>query len=185
MTLRTRQAEFSSAYGARVYCVETGPNGLVPAGVATCRRSRWLTTPTSLTAIPVYSIYLVPIGSFLRADQYQARENGDLWVLSPGKSPHRIGNLKANAANWSPDGQRLAFTLHGNVYVAKGDGSQSRQIAAISGDALWPRWSPDGKRLRFTENNYNPGEVWESIWEVAADGSNLHRLLEGVEQSPA
>jgi Tol biopolymer transport system component/DNA-binding winged helix-turn-helix (wHTH) protein len=168
--------------GARVYCVETGPNGLVLAGVATAGGG------TDVTHLldgytGVFDLSR-PHWELLAGRSVSGQENGDLWVLSPGKSPHRIGNLKANAANWSPDGQRLAFTLHGNVYVAKGDGSQSRQIAAISGDALWPRWSPDGKRLRFTENNYNPGEVWESIWEVAADGSNLHRLLEGWNNPP-
>lgn len=168
--------------GARVYCVETSPNGLVLAGVATAGGG----TDVTHLLDGYTSVFDLsrPHWELLAGRSVSGQESEDLWVLSPGKSPRRIGNLKANSANWSPDGQRLAFTLHGNVYVAKSDGSQSRRIAAVSGDALWPRWSPDGKRLRFTENNYNPGEVWESIWEIAADGSNLHRLLEGWNNPP-
>jgi Tol biopolymer transport system component len=39
-----------------------------------------------------------------------------------------------------------------------------------------PRWSPDGSHLRFTVRDTNLGSL-NSLWEVAADGSNLHPLL--------
>ena len=39
----------------------------------------------------------------------------------------------------------------------------------------WLRWAPDGKTLRFTTN----GPVGTAMWEVAADGGNLHELLPG------
>src|SRR5262249_15983380 len=42
-------------------------------------------------------------------------------------------------------------------------------------------WSPDGTRLRFTMRD--PGTTRDSIWEVLADGSNLHRLLPGWNES--
>ncbi len=38
-------------------------------------------------------------------------------------------------------------------------------------------WSPGGKHLRFTEANFNTNTA--SIWEVSADGTNLHRILSG------
>src|SRR5262249_37465013 len=40
-----------------------------------------------------------------------------------------------------------------------------------------PRWSPDGTKLRFSI--YNPETRLHSLWEVSADGNNLHPLLPG------
>jgi Tol biopolymer transport system component len=105
---------------------------------------------------------------------------GELWVVPLFKGPaKRIGDLKANAANWSADGRNLAYALRETLFVAKADGTAARKIAEITGQILWPRWSPDGKVIRFTENDYHNGEVLESIWEVGANGSNLRRLLDG------
>jgi len=47
--------------------------------------------------------------------------------------------------------------------------------------SFWLRWSPDGKRLSFTRNE--PGSYFNDLWEVSADGSNLHRKLPGWKSS--
>jgi Tol biopolymer transport system component len=44
------------------------------------------------------------------------------------------------------------------------------------------RWSPDGHVLRFTVGD--PGKPTLSLWEVSADGGNLHRLLDGWRGAP-
>lgn len=169
--------------GVRVYFLEKGPNGTTLASVPVAGGGTGLIPlPEAYTGIYDLSPFRSELlGGRLRSDQ----EGGDLWVLPMlGGSPRRISNLHANAANWSPDGKQIAFAFHKNLYVSNADGSQARKIAEIPGQALWLRWSPDSKTLRFTENDYHNGEVWESIWEIGADGSNLRRLLNGWNNPP-
>jgi Tol biopolymer transport system component len=47
-------------------------------------------------------------------------------------------------------------------------------LARTPGRAYWIRWSPDGRQLRFTLHETESDE-W-SLWEVAADGTDLHAL---------
>ncbi len=61
------------------------------------------------------------------------------------------------------------------LFAVKNDGSDAKQIVSVPGsEATWPRYSPDGSQLRFTVYTHSNGT---SIWEVAADGGNLHQLL--------
>ena len=85
-----------------------------------------------------------------------------------------LGAVRAHDASWSPDGALLAFTRAGSLAVAKADGTDERQIAKGGGVIFWPRWSPDGRRLRYSENY---GSNRTELWEVDADGGNLHLLL--------
>jgi Tol biopolymer transport system component len=102
--------------------------------------------------------------------------DGALWVLPvPGGQPRRIGDLMVSDASWSPDGSRLTYTKGHNVYVARADGSGSLKLATVPNNAFWPRWSPEGKVIRFS--SWNSGLVLSTLWEVGADGSNLHQLL--------
>ena len=110
----------------------------------------------------------------------QAAQGSDgdfpLWILPvPGGQPRRIGNLMVADAAWSPDGIRVAYTKHHDLYIARADGSGSQKLASVSANAFWPRWSPDGKVIRFS--SWNNGLVLSTLWEVGADGSNLHQLL--------
>ena len=47
----------------------------------------------------------------------------------------------------------------------------------LANRAYSPRWSPDGSRLRFAIQD--PKTFSTSIWEVSADGGNLHPFLPG------
>lgn len=44
-------------------------------------------------------------------------------------------------------------------------------MAAVGGEATHLAWSPDGGKIRFTRNDL--------LWEISANGSNLHQLLAG------
>jgi serine/threonine protein kinase/Tol biopolymer transport system component len=116
-----------------------------------------------------------------------------LWILPVlGRSPRRVGNILASDAAWSPDGKDVVYTQENSVYRAKIDGTESRKIVSVStgGTPYWPRWSPDGSRLRFSVSAQNNGPslyrggLSSSIWEVAADGRNLHPLLHAWKNSP-
>jgi serine/threonine protein kinase len=107
-----------------------------------------------------------------------------LWILPiVGGSPRRVGDIRAGNAAWSRDGKEVVYTQENNLFRASIDGTESRKIASFSKDSSldWPRWSPDGKRLRFTVGAQNAGM---SLWEVAADGKNLHQLLSGWSNPP-
>ena len=68
---------------------------------------------------------------------------------------------------------------------AKVDGTESRQIVSVAADAtpFYPRWSPDGSRLRFSVQTAHTPRT--SLWEVAADGKDLHPLLSGWNNPPS
>ena len=108
-----------------------------------------------------------------------------LWILPVlGRSPRRLGNILASpGAAWSPDGKEVVYAQGNSLYRVKIDGTESRKIVSVAPGAtpLWPRWSPDGNRLRFSVRAQNSGP---SLWEVAADGKNLHPLLPGWNNPP-
>jgi WD40-like Beta Propeller Repeat len=50
---------------------------------------------------------------------------------------------------WSPDGQKLAYTRDGQVYVANADGSGETAV----GPGRYPSWSPDGGALAVSRTD--------------------------------
>jgi Tol biopolymer transport system component len=99
-----------------------------------------------------------------------------LWAVPvPAGSPHRLGDLKARDACWSPDGRAIAYVQNREVFLAKTDGSGRRKLANLPGPGWAPRWSPDETRLRLTVVAAGSGS--QSIWEMGSDGANLHPLL--------
>ncbi|HEV2247853.1 MAG TPA: protein kinase, partial [Terriglobia bacterium] len=103
---------------------------------------------------------------------------GPLWVLPVlGGSPRRLVDLVGQGGAWSPDGKKLVFTKGNDIYLAGGDGSDSRELAALSSLAYVPAWSPDARQIRFTISD--PRTQAGSLWQVSADGSKLHQVHEG------
>jgi len=123
----------------------------------------------------------------MRADNAGAELKGcPLWVLPTfGRSPQPLGNIRAADAAWSPDGKEVVYTQGNTLYRAKVDGTESKQIASVAADAspFYPRWSPDGSRLRFSVQTAHTPRT--SLWEVAADGKDLHPLLPGWNNPPS
>ena len=80
-------------------------------------------------------------------------------------------------ATWSPDGERIVYAKGHNLYLAKNDGTESRNLVAVTGIPYMPRWSPDGSSLRYTVVDSERNS--RSIWEVSVQGTNPHPLLPG------
>src|SRR5947199_7116428 len=116
-------------------------------------------------------------GSQLLVHTWQgSNPEGTLWVIPALGGPHhRVGDLAAYDAAWSSDGQTMVYTKGYELYLARSDGSEPRKFVTTTGTPSWPRWSPDQKRLRFTL--LDPKTQASSLWEVSADGANLHPLL--------
>jgi serine/threonine protein kinase len=123
-----------------------------------------------------------PSRSELLVDSYNGEESflnagqGAAWIVPvPAGSPRRLGDFLLNTAAWSRDGQQLVYTRGRHIYLAKWDGTQSRELISIPELCYDLQFSPDGTHLRFTmraETVYS-----FSLWEVGVDGKGLHSLL--------
>ncbi|MGA9392270.1 MAG: protein kinase [Candidatus Sulfotelmatobacter sp.] len=127
---------------------------------------------------PAGTIYdLSPDGSQLLYGVYKPAAI-ELWVQPlPSGAAYRVGDVIAQDAAWSADGQQIVYTNKNGLYVCKSDGTDSRKIATLDGLADWPHFSRDGRFIRFTlSDQQHPSR---SLWEVGTDGSRLHQLLPG------
>src|SRR5262245_30060297 len=105
-------------------------------------------------------------------------DEAPLWALPVlGGAPRRLGDVLGHDGAWSLDGQQVVYANGSSLYLVKSDGTESRKLVSVSGRPYWPRWSPDGRRLRFTVWDNKTGS--DSLWEVSANGENLHQLLSG------
>jgi Tol biopolymer transport system component len=95
---------------------------------------------------------------------------GELWVMdSDGSNAHKLADADAGhgyAANWSPDGKRIAFVVRENPDDERADQSSEALLSNIylvdvqsgsltqlthlkNGRTETPSWSPDGNTLAF------------------------------------
>ena len=80
------------------------------------------------------------------------------------------------AATPSPDGQRIAFTAQGALWVIPFAGGTATRITSWTVEPTAPVWSPDGKVIAFQD--YTPDGNWH-IWTVEPDGSNVKEITTG------
>jgi Tol biopolymer transport system component/DNA-binding winged helix-turn-helix (wHTH) protein len=98
-----------------------------------------------------------------------------LWMVpTGGGSAKRLGDAMGGDAAWSPDGQSIAYSREGQLFVARDDGQQTHKLYTAAGFVEYLRWSPDGQRLRFAVREMTAGTL--SLWEIAASGSGPHPL---------
>jgi Tol biopolymer transport system component len=110
--------------------------------------------------------------------QFTSMHGFPLWLMATsGSTARRMGELIANDADWSPDGQRLAYVTGNQVWLAERDFRNRRKLVEHQDLLSYPRWSPDGQRIRFTSLAWQT--LQNTIWEVDADGGHLHPVLPG------
>jgi len=82
---------------------------------------------------------------------------------------------------WSPDGKEIAYLCGAELCLVKSDGANSRKLTSLpDGNPYGFRWSPDGRILRF----WTDDDKRTSLWEISANGANLHQLLERWDHDP-
>ena len=164
--------------GARLYFLEIAGGGAYAYALAQVSTSGGETAlvPTPFPNVALWDI--APDHSQLLVSSFiGAQPELSLWTLPlPAGTARRLGDAVGHAASWSPDQQHIVYAHGTDLYVAKTDGTDARKFATVPGRPYWLRWSPNGKIVRFTVVD-RAGT--SSIWEVGADGNNLHRLLEG------
>ncbi len=72
----------------------------------------------------------------------------------------------------SPDGQRIAFDLLGDIYTMPIGGGTPTRIAEGLTYEHHPRFSPDGRRIAFTSDRGGG----DNIWVMNADGSDKRQV---------
>ena len=107
---------------------------------------------------------------------------GPLWIQPlPAGSPFRVGDIAASSACFTPDGTHILYGDGRVMKVANLDGGDQRPLANLPGPIRGPRFSPNGKLIRFWL--IQPLGSARSIWEMNADGTNLHPLLPNWKES--
>jgi dipeptidyl aminopeptidase/acylaminoacyl peptidase len=88
-----------------------------------------------------------------------------------------FGGDFARYPGWSPDGAKIVFADHPNIYSATLDGSVVTQLTNSAETDIRPHWSPDGKTILFTRVD-SDGD--ESYWLMNSDGSGEVQIGAGL-----
>ncbi len=132
--------------------------------------------PAPLASADVYDFFAGRAELLVKGSAEGSDTEWPIWILPmPAGSIRPVGSILAHAAAWAPDGQHIVYARNSSLYSCDSDGSDSHELAKVSGAAFAPRFSPDGRRLRFTVRNTN--QRTSSLWEISADGKNLHPVL--------
>ena len=108
-------------------------------------------------------------------DSFGSEISNELWVTEvDGSNARRITDKNPRWFWWSPDGERVAYTvLNGNkieLWVEEQDGSSNHRL--VDDVDRW-EWLPDGERIAYT--------VQRKLWVVKADGSDARMLAHDIE----
>jgi Tol biopolymer transport system component/DNA-binding winged helix-turn-helix (wHTH) protein len=99
-----------------------------------------------------------------------------LWIWpAHGGAPHRLGDVVASEAVWSPAGDLIAITQGNHLMTVHRDGSGLRELHTFSATPHSLVWSADAKEIRFTLSNRDSAA--DEMWEVALDSPFLRRIL--------
>lgn len=82
--------------------------------------------------------------------------NGDLYQPEPVRSVNHRG---ASHISVSPDGNEVAFVMHGNVYVTSKDYATTKQITSTPEQERVVSFSPDGRTLVYDSER-------DGIWQL-------------------
>jgi len=169
--------------GLHLYFIEGGPSGSA-SGIAQVSamggETTWITT--SLKDVRAILDISSDKSKLLLVTGVAGSDSKEFWVQPlPAGTPHRVGNLQAFSADWTPDGSHVIYSYQNKIATVNEDGSDPQTLAEIPGSAAWFRYSPDGRLIRFSllQDLGNSS----SLWEMRADGTNLHRLLPNWKES--
>ena len=155
-----------------IYFQEQQPSGSVTLAVPA--------SGGEVSAAPAVNGLLIDVsrdGSRLLSVMYDPkRKQQDVWTKSLPTGSPRLVVQDACVALWTA-GDSLFFVRckqdNQDLYRANGDGTSVQRLATIPIASDF-HVSADGAHIRFTEDT---GPF--ALWEIGADGQNLHKLLGG------
>ncbi|MBI9047540.1 MAG: PD40 domain-containing protein [Anaerolineaceae bacterium] len=104
-----------------------------------------------------------------------------LYLINPTTgeiSSVETGMEFAIGADWSPDGNRIAFTVSTPwaIYIINSDGSDLTQLTDYS--SAMPSWSPDSQYIVHQSDHQNEPQDTPDIYIVNADGTQMREILD-------
>ena len=72
----------------------------------------------------------------------------------------------------SPNGQQIAFTYKGDIFIVSTQGGEARQLTTNAAYDKQPVWSPDGSKIAFASDR----EGSMDIYVVSSKGGTPVRL---------
>jgi dipeptidyl aminopeptidase/acylaminoacyl peptidase len=105
-------------------------------------------------------------------------DSGNIFTILPsGAGALRQLTFDDRSLNprWSPDGKRIAFNRHGNIFVMWANGTNVHQVTTF-GRSYQPAWSPGGRRLVFVHQATKGASG--DLWVVRATGGTPTRLTQ-------
>lgn len=122
--------------------------------------------------------------TLLASPAHAGARNSELWTIPLNqKTSARLGELSADDAAWSPSGDELVSVKGHEIWIASTTGTNQKKVAEVKGRPFHPRFSPDGQKIRFSVSDVETNT--SALWEVGADGSNLHEMLAGWSRAHA
>lgn len=68
-----------------------------------------------------------------------------------------------------------------DIWVARADGTNPRQVTRLNGASFAPFFTPDGKGIIFSSNHHDPSRRRFELFLINLDGSGLKRITYGEE----
>ena len=95
------------------------------------------------------------------------------WDVNQSLGPSSVVSFETTEGTWmnvdgSPDGERIAFDLLGDLYVMPIGGGRATRITTGAVFDMQPRWSPDGSRIAFISDR----DGNNNLWTVKPDGTD-------------
>lgn len=141
-----------------------------------------------------------PDGKEVLFVRYQQGKNRGIYSLELESGKIRqLTDMSARSPEWSPVGERMAFTHGGYIWTIDTDGNNAQQLLPTQQDVeitvqKFPRWSPDGQQILYTQSEYKTvqlGKV-EDLMHIAhrymicdRNGENIQELQIPKDLDPA
>ncbi len=86
----------------------------------------------------------------------------------------RTFNSRADDFTLAPNGRRITFSIHGEIFTAPVEEGDLRQITDNPARDQDPAWSPDGKKIAFISDRSGR----EEIFVIPADGGDAQKVTD-------
>jgi Tol biopolymer transport system component len=104
-------------------------------------------------------------------------DSDEPWRIDAAHGPTQTVSFETDEGTWlaldvHPDGQRLVFSLLGDLYMLPLSGGRARRITSGPAYDVQPRFSPDGRSLAFASDR----DGLENLWTCDLDGGHLRQV---------
>ncbi|MBT3327349.1 MAG: amidohydrolase family protein [Gemmatimonadales bacterium] len=135
---------------------------------------------TALSALMLSAFAYVPLAAAVQQSTPLPSDTASALVIEP----ERTLRFTTDEGTWvsldvSPDGERIAFDLLGDLYTIPIAGGQATRLTQGMEFDATPRWSPDGSRIAFISDR----DGGDNLWVVSPNGSGLRKLTKEIDSA--